>query len=41
MSFAYRALLHFSDYFVIIVSNDYCFSFYLILTNKLMKKRKP
>ena len=40
MSFAYRDLLHFSDYFVILVCNDYYFSFYLIPTNKLMKKRK-
>ena len=40
MSFAYRDLLHFSDDFVILVCNDYCFSFYVIPTNKLMKKRR-
>ena len=40
MSFAYRDLLHFSDYFVILVCNDYYFSFYVIPTNKLMKKRR-
>ena len=40
MSFAYRDLLHFSDYFVILVCKDYCFSFYVIPTNKLMKKRR-
>ena len=40
MSFAYLALLNFSDYFVILVSNDCCFSFYVIPTNKLMKKRR-
>ena len=40
MSFAYRNLLHFSVYFVMLVSNDYCFSFYVIPTNKLMKKRR-
>ena len=38
MSFAYRDLLHFSDYFVILVCNNYYFSFYVIPTNKLMKK---
>ena len=40
MSFAYRNLLHFSECFVMLVSNDYCFSFYVIPTNKLMKKRR-
>ena len=40
MSFAYRDLLHFSDYFAILVCNDYCFSFYVIPTIKLMKKRR-
>ena len=40
MSFAYRNLLHFSECFVMLVSNDYCLSFYVIPTNKLVKKRR-
>ena len=40
MSFAYRDLLHFSDNFVILVWNNYYFSFYVIPTNKLMQKRR-